>query len=244
MTLCYLAFPPASIVAMSDYDGFAPVYDALASTMTEDVDFYVSLAAEAEGPVVELAVGTGRVAIPIAARTHRPVIGIDMSPGMLRAAARNAEAAGVEIDLRVGDMRELQLDETTDLVICPFRSLLHLHGHGERVQVFRAIAEALRPGGRFAWNAFVFDPDVAAGYDGRWQEDGGIRCRSDYDYDEQRIDLTLEDGSKVHLWWVDRYEWDNAVAEAGLEVEALYGWFDRAPFDETSREFVYVARRP
>ena len=46
------------------------------------------------------------------------------------------------------------------------------------------------------------------------------------------------------LWWVDRDEWEAAIAEAGLEIEALYGWFDRRPFDDTSREFVYVARRP
>ena len=46
------------------------------------------------------------------------------------------------------------------------------------------------------------------------------------------------------LWWVDRDEWEAAIGEAGLEVEALYGWFDRRTFDDTSREFVYLARRP
>ena len=51
---------------MSAYDAFAPIYDVWAADMTEDVDFYVELAREADGPVVELAVGTGRVAIPIA----------------------------------------------------------------------------------------------------------------------------------------------------------------------------------
>jgi SAM-dependent methyltransferase len=229
---------------MGAYDAFASVYDDLSSVMTEDVDFYVGLAAEAEGPVVELAVGTGRIAIPIAARTHRRVIGIDVSPAMLETAARNAAAADVELDLRVGDMLELELDEPTDLVICPFRSLLHLHGHDDRVGVFRRVASALRPGGRFAWNAFVFDPTVAAELDGRWREEGGVRHRADYDFDERRIDLSLADGSLVQLWWVDPEEWDTAVAGSGLEVEARYGWFDRTPFDETSREAIYVARRP
>ena len=77
-----------------------------------------------------------------------------------------------------------------------------------------------------------------------WREEHGVRNRSTYDYAERRIDLTIEDGATVPLWWVDREEWDAAIADAGLEVEALYGWFDRRPFDETSREFVYVARRP
>ena len=90
-------------------------------------------------------------------------------------------------------MRELSLEEQTDLVICPFRSMLHLHGHDDALGVFERVAEALVPGGRFAWNAFVFDPAIAAEIDGVWREQGGVRHRVDYDYDERRIDLTLEE---------------------------------------------------
>ena len=229
---------------MSDYDAFAPIYDAFAVGMTEDVDFYVSLAEEARGPVVELAVGTGRVATPIAARTGKRVIGLDVSEAMLEVARRRVAEAGVEVDLRQGDMRALALDEPTDLVICPFRAMLHLRGHDERVTVMRRVRDALVPGGRFAWNAFVFDPEIAAEIDGVWREDHGVRNRSTYDYDERRIDLELEGGVSVPLWWVDRAEWEAAIDDAGLEVEELYGWFDRRPFDEESREYVYVARKP
>ena len=230
---------------MSEYDAFAAVYDDWTRPIgDEDVEFYVSLAAEAEGPVVELAVGNGRVAVPIARRTGRRVIGIDVSPAMLAGAAERAREAGVELDLRLGDMRELTLEEQTDLVICPARSLLHVHGHDDRLGVFRRVAETLRPGGRFAWNAFVFDPEIAAEIDGTWREQGGVRHRVDYDYDERRIDLSLEEGPPVRLWWADPEEWDRLVDESGLEVEARYGWFDRRLFDDTSREAVYVARRP
>src|SRR5262245_48920680 len=212
--------------------------------MTEDVAFYVALAGEARGPVVELAVGTGRVAVPIAERTGRRVIGIDISAEMLAVARRRAAEAGVGLDLRQGDMRELALDEPTDLVICPFRAMLHLRDHVERVQVMRRVRNSLVPGGRFAWNAFVFDPAVAEEIGGVWREEHGVGNRSTYDLDERRIDLELESGAIVRLWWLDREEWEAAVAESGLEVETLYGWFDRRPFEETSREFVYVARRP
>jgi SAM-dependent methyltransferase len=230
---------------MSEYDAFAAVYDEWTGPIGEDdVDFYVSLAAEAVGPVVELAVGNGRVAVPIAVRTGRRVIGIDVSPAMLAGASERAREAGVELDLRLGDMRELALEERTDLVICPFRSLLHVHGHDERLRVFRGVFDTLSPGGRFAWNAFVFDPEIASELDGQWREQGGVRHRVDYDHDERRIDLSLEGGPTIPLWWADPAEWDRLVEESGLEVEARYGWFDRSPFDESSREAVYVARKP
>ena len=229
---------------MSDYDAFAAVYDAWSGHMTEDVELYVSLAAEATGPIVELAVGNGRVAVPIAQRTGKRVIGIDGSQAMLDGAAARAARARVGLDLRHGDMRDFTLDEPTDLVICPFRSLLHLPSRDDRLRVFRRVTAVLVPGGRFAWNAFVFDPAVAAEIGGQWREQGGVRHRVDYDFADRRIDLTLGDGSTVPLWWVDPPEWESLVTDAGLEVEARYGWFDRRPFDETSREAVYVARKP
>ena len=48
----------------------------------------------------------------------------------------------------------------------------------------------------------------------------------------------------ISLWWLNRSEWEGLIDVAGLEVEALYGWFDRRPFDESSEEFVWVARKP
>lgn len=229
---------------MSDYDAFAPIYDDWSAHMTEDVDFYVSLAAEATGPVVELAVGNGRVAVPVVQGTGRRVIGIDASRPMLDAARARAERAGVELELRHGDMRELELDEPTDLVICPFRSLLQLPTWADRRRVFERVAATLVPGGRFAWNSFAFDPLVAAEQSGRWQEHNGVRHRVDHVPAESRIDVTIAGRGTISLHWVTRSEWDGLVEVAGLEVESLYGWFDRRPFDDESRELVYVARRP
>lgn len=228
---------------MSAYDGFAPIYDVWAADMTEDVAFYVELAREADGPVVELAVGTGRVAIPIAERTGRKVIGIDSSPAMLAVARERAAAAGVDLELREGDMRDFGLDEPAALVICPARSLLHLPTWADRSRVFERVAAALRPRGYFAWNAFVFDFTVAAANHDRWQ-DAPVRHRIDQIPADNRIDITLETGPKISLWWVSRGEWKGLLDVAGLETEALYGWFDRRPFDEESREFVWVVRKP
>jgi SAM-dependent methyltransferase len=227
---------------VSAYDAFAPIYDAWAADMTEDVDFYVELAREAEGRIVELAVGTGRVAIPVAERTGKRVLGIDSSPAMLEVARERATAAGVELELREGDMRELALDEPANLVYCPARSLLHLPTWPDRRLVFERVAASLSPGGRFAWNAFVFDHTIASRLDGQWRDDP--RHRNDYAPADNRIDLTLESGASIALWWVARSEWEGLLDVSGLETEALYGWFDRRPFDEESREFVWVARKP
>ena len=229
---------------MSSYDAFAPVYDAWSSHMTEDVEFYVELAREADGPVVELAVGNGRVAIPVAREIGRRVIGIDSSPSMLAQAKERADAAGVDLELREEDIRDLELDEPAALVYCPFRSLLHLPSWHDRRRVFERVSRALRPGGRFAWNSFVLNPHRAAESDGKWAEQAGVRHRIDHVPADSRIDITLESGSVVSLWWATRHEWEGLLDVAGLETEALYGWFDRRPFDEQAREFVWVARRP
>jgi SAM-dependent methyltransferase len=232
------------------YDAFAPIYDEWAAHMTEDVPFYVELAREADGPLVELAVGNGRVAIPVALATARPVIGIDSSSAMLAVARERAAAVGAELDLREGDMRELALEEPAALVYCPFRSLLHLRGWTEKRRVFERAATALAPGGRFAWNAFVFDPHIAASGDGHASRHGDLWEYVEHTPADARIDITAFVGHPgaeprtVPLWWATRAEWEGLVEVAGLEVEALYGWFDRRPFDDRSEEFVFVARKP
>jgi SAM-dependent methyltransferase len=228
---------------VSLYEPFAAVYDQWYPT-TEDVPFYVELARETDGPVVELAVGTGRVAVPVARETGRKVLGIDLEPAMLAQARERAEAAGVDVELRLGDMRELELEEPAGLVYCPARSLLHLPRWADRRRVFERVRDALQPGGRFAWNAFVFDPRIAVRVDGEWQEQNGIRHRVDQFKHDNRLDITLESGARIPLWWLNRSEWEGLIEVAGFEVEALYGGFDRRPFDETATEFVWVVRKP
>ena len=229
---------------MSFYDAFAPIYDDWAAHMTGDVPFYVELARESEGPLVELAVGNGRVAIPVARETGRPVIGVDSSPAMLAQARERAGAAGVELDLRESDMRDFEPGAPAGLVYCPFRSLGHLPTWADRRRVFERVHAALRPGGRFAWNFFVFDPAIATRIDGEWQEQSGIRHRVDQFKHDNRLDITLESGDRLSLWWLNRSEWEALIDVAGFEVEAVYGGFDRRPFDETATEFVWVVRKP
>ena len=227
---------------MSWDEAFASRYDEWSAHMTADVAFYVGLAREADGPLVELAIGNGRVAIPVALATGQRVIGIDSSPAMLEQARVRAAAAGVELDLHLGDMRDLALDEPAGLIYCPFRALLHVPTWADRRRTFERVAASLRPSGRFAWNAFAFDHRVAASLDGEHQ-DAPVPHTNLYSVGDNRIDMVLDDGARSSLWWATRNEWLGLLDVAGLELEALYGGFAAEPFGDDSREYVFVARR-
>ena len=227
---------------MSEYDSWAPVYDAWAAEMTEDVAHYLRLAQEADGPIVELMVGTGRVAIEVVRETGKPMLGIDSSPAMLEIARERS--AGLPLELRLGDVRELELDEPAALIYVPFRSLLHLHGWQEKRAVFERVARSLRPGGRFAFNAFCFNHTIAAHLDGKTLDQNGVVHTLHYAAGDNRIDVSRDDGATIHLWWATKSEWEGLIDVAGLEVEALYGGFAQEPFTDESQEFVWIARKP
>lgn len=156
---------------MSWDEAFGSRYEEWSAHMTADVAFYVDLAQRADGPLVELAIGNGRVAIPVAQSTGRRVAGIDSSPAMLEQARVRAAEAGVELDLRQSDMRALALDEPAALIYCPFRALLRLPTWSDRCRTFERVAASIRPDGCFAWNAFAFDHRIAARLDGEHQEE-------------------------------------------------------------------------
>jgi SAM-dependent methyltransferase len=227
---------------MGAYDSWASVYDAWGSGMPDDVGHYLALAREADGPILELAVGTGRVAIEVARETGKPVLGIDSSPAMLELARERS--TGLPLELRLGDMLDVELEEPAALIYVPGRSLLHLQGWHDKRRVFERVAASLRPGGRFAFNAFAFSHTIAAQLDGTTQDQNGVVHTLRYVPADNRIEIARNGAATLCLWWATKEEWDGLIEVAGLEVEALYGWFDRRPFDDESLEFVYVARKP
>jgi SAM-dependent methyltransferase len=224
-------------------EAFASRYEEWSAGMTADVPFYVALARATDGPLVELAVGNGRVAIPVAQAAGRAVLGIDTSPGMLDQARARAAAAGVQLDLQLGDMRDLELAEPAGLIYCPFRALLHLPGWADRRRTFERVAAALRPGGRFAWNAFAFSHHAAVRLDGVRQETP-VPHTARYSVGDGRIDLVADDGATSSLWWATKNEWLGLIDVAGLELESLHGGFAGEPLTDDSTEYVFVTRRP
>ena len=231
---------------MSTYDPIARIYDPWSASVIEDISFYVEEAVASGGPVVELGVGTGRIAIPTAAAGIH-VIGVDSSQGMLDVCAEQGREAGVGslLDLRLGDLRRPPVDELVPLVTCPFRAFLHLPSDEDRRDALAAARELLRPDGRFVFDVFTPSKEDIEETDGRWIErEPGILERADWDLEEQSLTLSVrgEDrASTMKLWWLEPARWQALLPEAGFEVEACYGWFDRRPYVD-GEDSVWVAR--
>ena len=233
---------------MSSYDAIAALYDPWSRSVTEDVDFYVAQARKAGGPVVELGVGTGRIAVPVAKAGVR-VIGIDDSESMLALCRSRAEGAGVSdlVELRLGDLRRPPVLERVPLVTCRFRALLHLASDEERLDALRATYRLLIPHGRFVFDVFAPSMEDVEETNGRWLErEPGIWERADWDLKQRVLTLAVrgETGeTAMRLSWRSPEEWRALLGRAGFEVEAMYGWFDLRPYDG-GEDTVWIARRP
>ena len=230
------------------YDGIAPIYDPWSRSVVEDVDFYVEEALASGGPVVELAVGTGRIAVPIAKAGVR-VIGVDESPAMLEGARAYAERENVSplVDLRLGDLRDPPVEERVPLATVPFRSLLHMPDEHEKLRALTAAASVLEPGGRFVFDVFAPSPEDIEETDGRWLErEPGIFERADWDLEARRLVLSVRGGeqsARFALHWLSAPEWNALIEDAGLVAEAIFGWFDRRPYDG-GEDQIWICRRP
>ena len=241
------------------YTTYAEEYDERQPGTAGDIDFYRELALEAGGLVVELGVGTGRVAIPLA-QAGVSVLGLDLSGQMLAVARRKARAEGVSgrLALARADMRRFVLARPAALITIPARAFLHLLTTNDQLSTLASCRAALEPGGRLALNVFNPNLPLIAEWMRRDPEQWGeadlwlpdSEERRDYDPSEQHINLHVRargragEGSFVatRLRWVYRYEMEHLLARSGFAVEALYGNFERAPFGHTSTELVWVAR--
>ncbi|MGE3962183.1 MAG: class I SAM-dependent methyltransferase [Dehalococcoidia bacterium] len=240
------------------YRDFAAAYDEYSRGVPGDIEFYVELA-RAAGRVVELGVGTGRVAVPTA-EAGVSVLGIDLEPAMLAIARAKADAAGVgeRLTLRAGDMRTFELDAPAPLVTIPFRTFLHNLTSADQLATLAACRRALEPGGRLALN--VFNPNLQLM--ARWMERGsthwepfggweGYEARHDYGTTEQVVTTSLRIRNASGGWrktsfrlrYVHRHEMQHLLERAGFEVETIAGGFAGEPLEDSSPEMVWIARR-
>lgn len=140
----------------SDLYDHPALYDALLPVGAH-LPYYVELARQASGDVLELACGTGQLTVPIAC-AGLPIVGLDLSAPMLNAAKEHAATARVSVEYVRGDMRSFDLGRKFGLVFIARNSLLHLHSTEDLLAALAAIRRHMAPGGIFAFD--IFNPDV------------------------------------------------------------------------------------
>ena len=232
----------------------APTYDDRFSAVQAEAPIVEFLLQHADGgPALELGIGTGRVALPLAAR-GLTVHGIDTSQAMVD--RMRAKAGGGEIPVSIADFRDVPAPAREyGLVFVVFNTFFALLTQEDQVSAFCAVSEHLRPGGRFVLEAFV--PDPARFPDGRRLATqglvaGGVQLEASvHDAAAQRIDtneITIAEGRTTTLPISIRYAWptelDLMARLAGLALEVRYASWTRAPFGSGSRAHVSVYRKP
>ncbi len=234
-------------------DMVAPVYDEWFGRQSPEaaVDFLASLAGT--GTALELGIGTGRVALPLAQRGVE-VQGIDASEAMV--AVLRSKPGGAALGVTVGDFADLPVAGTFDLVFVVANTFFGLRTQDEQIRCFGAVAERLAKGGAFVLEAFVPDPALlAAGsrVSPRFVEAVGpigldlTTC----DLERQHVDfchVRLADGGVETYPGYLRYAWpaelDLMARLAGLSLVERYGDWDRKSFSAASRKHVSVYRAP
>lgn len=230
----------------------ADVYDEWHRAMdpTDTVEVLVSLAGS--GPVLELGVGTGRIAIPLAERGLE-VHGIDASPAMVE--RMRAKPGGGGIEVTFGHLADVAVDRSFPLIFIAFNTFFALVTQDDQVRCFANVARRLEPGGYFAMEGFV--PDVA-------RFDRGQRVNvMNMDVDRVRLDVSQHDpvDQRVDAQHVVlsptgvrlvpvvlRYAWpselDLMARLAGLQLRDRWRGWNREPFDEDSAKHVSVYEKP
>ena len=233
----------------------------------DDLPFYEHLARRCEGPLLELGVGAGRVAIPLA-RAGFDVWGIDSSEAMLaRARCKAGPALAERLHLLPGDMRGFHLDRQFDLIFAGLGAFHHLLTTRDQLACLRCVERHLAPGGLFVC-------DLRPLFHNEWQPGDSVPLLHDWtrvlsstgetviklrsvradraqqaQHELHLYDIVSNDGAvrrvtaEVDLRFSTRYEMEGLLREAGLELDQVYGDFDLSPYDDASEYMITVARK-
>ena len=251
-------------------DALARMYDVDLQDDPGDLDLYLALAARTGGPILELGVGSGRLAVPLARAGHA-VTGVDLDPAMLRrcreSAARAGRRAVANLTLIEGDARDLPpAPGPFALVFVALNSLLVFGSRDDQRRTLRAMAGHLAPGGLAVIDVWLPDADDLARYDGRLgleytredPETGHLVTKFASAYHDAAtgtVDLTAifdvgVQGEPPRRWvrhdrlrLIGADELSGFAEDAGLTIEVLAGGYDLSPIAPGDDRAVLVSVR-
>lgn len=244
------------------FDDLAAFYDAYYGHegVEGDLEFYRDLASEAEGPVLEVGCGTGRIYLELLA-AGVDADAFDVSSGMLEVLRERADERGLEATVWDADVREFEADREYDLVIVPFRTFLHLLEVDDQLSALEGIYDALAPGGRLALNTFVPSHEVICDHYGEVEErtlevDGAEYVhRTVTELDDEvgqvariRSEVCEADGSRVFesetpITLLSRREFELLFRLSPFSEWSVYGDFAYGPLESADEEMVWIAKR-
>ena len=241
------------------YDVWAQFYDAEHRELREDIEFYVDLATEADGPVLEIGCGTGRIYLELL-QAGVDADGIDLSAGMVGRLREKARDENLDPSVRQADVTAFDPDREYALVIVPFRGFLHLTTLADQRAALERIRDSLAPGGRLAFNVFAPDFGVICDYgeeqETTFEHDGEefrmvsettfvdeVECvtrehRTLYDGDGEMV---AEQSFELHVAF--KRELDLLLEVTGFSDWQVFGGFDRDELESTDQEMVWVVDR-
>ncbi len=246
----------------------AALYDLDAGDFDDDLALYENLARRADGPLLELGAGTGRVAIPLA-RAGFEVWGIDASEAMLaRACCKAGEEVAGRLHLAPGDMRDFELERGFALIFAAFGTFHQLITTDEQLACLRCVRSHLAPGGLFVCDLRPLQFES-------WERGASVPLYHDWtrvspetgetvtklravsaDIATQVVretafyDCVASDGglrrvvATLDQRFTTRYELEGLMERASLALEQVYGSYDLDPYDESSEHLIVVVRRP
>jgi len=263
------AEPPRAVSDVQLYDG---LFERWMGRLEADLPMILEFARLTGGPILELGVGAGRVALRLASEGHT-VTGVDNAPALLAACRERllGERASVRerVTLLKQDLRRLALPVRPRfrLALLPFNTLMHFESVGEQDRVIAGAARALGPGGHLWISLFNPDPTRPAGVvraepsplPGEAPGLPGSRTEAFFQQQFDRalqvttarywLDTVAPDGLvrrqalELRLRWFHRFELERLLLAHGLQPVATFGDFDGSEFVDGCPQLIVLARK-
>lgn len=244
-------------------EAFARFYDLMYNQLRDSVDkiFFLERIRAAKGKVLDVGVGTGRFFLD-ALGEGADVYGIDISRSMLKVLEAKLDSKHMK-RISLQDIVDFRFDFLFDLIVAPFRVMMHLHDKEQQLEAINNVYKHLAKGGEFIFDAFV--PDLG-------QLIGGIKDHTDFEGEYKpgrklrrtvstepvlirqlinvsfRLEWDEVEGSRVETWdtalrYFFRYELEHLIERSDFTEYKILGDYQGNELQETSKEFVVVCRK-